>query len=104
MPETREIPAGRTLLAEYGDVAESDLARVETLETREVHGREYRLIHSSPGFECAGSVMRWTNGYWGIRFESGGAIQGRQFKTEEEARSLLSVWVTNRLAQYAEEA
>jgi hypothetical protein len=93
-PAKREIPAGKVLLTE--DVDDSNRARVSVLEERTAAGRTYRLVRSSPGFEPAGSCARWTNGYFAIRFEVGGAIHGRQFKTETEARALLETWARAR--------
>ncbi len=98
-PEMREIPAGKILLAECGDVDESTRAQTEIVERILVANRCYLLVHSSPGFELAGSCMRWTNGYWAVRFMANDAWQGRQFKTEAEARSLLEVWVARRREQ-----
>lgn len=99
-PQTRTIPAGKILLAEYGEVNDADKARVTILERNLVAGREYLLVHSTPGFESAGSCMRWTNGFYGVRFHSNGAINGRQFKTEQEARDMMRLW-TDRRGEYA---
>ncbi len=98
-PSTREIPAGKILLAECGDVDETNRAQTEILERVLVGNRCYLLVHSSPGFELAGSCMRWTNGYYAVRFMATNAWHGRQFKTEQEAREMLEVWVARRLEQ-----
>jgi len=44
-----------------------------------------RLLWSSPGYECAGSMMRWTNGGWRVNWhDSSYAIQGRRYLPNDE--------------------
>jgi hypothetical protein len=93
-PSRQEIPAGKIRLCEYADADRADMAQVEVFETRAGDfGKVYRLLVSSPGWECAGSVLRWTNGYYAVRItEPSGSFGGRQFKTLDEARALFESW------------
>ena len=89
-PAPREIPAGKVLLAEYGSFAASERAIVETIAA--AHASRLRaavsLLWSSPGFEVAGSVARWTNGYWAIRWTSAdGAIMGQRYPNNAEGEA-----------------
>ena len=98
-PAPRDIPAGKVLLSEYRDARREDMAVVETKDTRySTHPAirsTVRLVWSSPGWECAGSMMRWTNGFYGVLYTaSDGATHGRRFLYEDEdkARSLFTEW------------
>ena len=55
-------------------------------------GREINLVDSSKGWEVAGSMARWTDGYYCVRWHIDGAQHGRKFvKTSrglESARAL----------------
>ena len=86
-PAPREIPTGKVLLAEYGSFAASERAIIETIAA--AHASRLRaavsLLWSSPGFEVAGSVARWTNGYWAVRWTSvDGAIMGQRYPNNAE--------------------
>ena len=96
-PAPRDIPAGKVLLCEYRDARREDMAIVETLASKHSDQPAIRgtvtLLWSSPGWECAGSMLRWTNGYYGVRFTAkDGAIHGRRFQSEDEARKLFATW------------
>jgi hypothetical protein len=95
IPARREIPAGKILLADYGD-QNYEAAIIETIaEAFAPHpaiNATVRLQRSSPGFEPAGSRARWTNGYFAVRWrDRGGATQGRRYPDdpagEAEARA-----------------
>lgn len=96
-PAPREIPEGKILLCEYSDVNDSNRAQLEVLEERHVPSkrRTYRLVRCSAGFTTAGSVARWTNGYYAVWFELQGARHGQQFKTLEEARERFELWAAD---------
>ncbi|HJU16778.1 MAG TPA: hypothetical protein VJ770_09945 [Stellaceae bacterium] len=91
----REIPPGKILLAECGDpvVTESRAHReiVEQAPPRaglpgrgSIHGN-IRLVWSSPGFEIAGSVMLWTNGYWAVWYAmANGTRHGQRYRPDAE--------------------
>ena len=86
-------------IAEYGTMSADQFSKVTRLDSR-VHGRhDYRLQHHTPGFECAGSMARY-NGHevWSVTFEAQGAIHGRRFLNEQEARNLFEVWTTREAA------
>ncbi|HJU19322.1 MAG TPA: hypothetical protein VJ770_22945 [Stellaceae bacterium] len=101
-PAPREIPPEKILLAKCGDpVVAENRARREIVEDAppraglpgrgSIHGN-IRLVWSSPGFEIAGSVMIWTNGYWAVWYASvDGTRHGRRYRPdargEAEARA-----------------
>lgn len=92
-PEPREIPAGKILLSEYADVDDTNRARHAELETVRTPLRELRISHTSAGFEPAGSVARWTNGYYAVRWYAGdGSRHGQHTRTLEEANELAREW------------
>lgn len=84
----RDIPPGKVLLAEYGEITDDDpRPEVTVLDERwcKTLRTQVRLIAATAGWAIAGSVLRWDNGYFAIRYTFDGAIHGRRFKTFEEA-------------------
>ena len=84
-PAPREIPQGKILLAEYGSFPASECAIAQTIAS--AHSTKIRaavsLVWSSPGFEVAGSVARWTNGYFAVRWTNAdGAIMGQRYRND----------------------
>jgi hypothetical protein len=81
-PAPREIPPGGILLCEYGSPDYVPCARSIVAE-RSLIGKKAGLsrallIWSSPGLEPAGSVGRWTNGYWKATLQANdGSTHGR---------------------------
>lgn len=73
---------------EYGDIAEGDMATRTILAT----SGKYRLIHSTAGFECAGSCARSTEEKWGVLFDVAGCPNGRWFGSLIEAQALFAKW------------
>ncbi len=99
IPVRRDIPAGKILLADYGD-RDYEAATLETIaEGFAPHpaiNATVRLQWSSPGFEPAGSRARWTNGYFAVRWtDRGGATQGQRYPDdpagEADARARFAV-------------
>jgi len=86
-PQPRDIPAGKILLAEYGDQDFiENRAQVNTLASAwsdQVRAK-VRLEHSSPGYEMAGSCARWTNGWFAVRWLDGSATYGQRYKDDAE--------------------
>ena len=77
---------------EYRDVNNAKRSRTNVLDKgiadkpkgpRVPH--EWTLTHHTAGYECAGSMARWTNEKWAVRFVADGATHGRSFLTEHEA-------------------
>ena len=98
-PAPRDIPAGKVLLSEYGDARREDMAIVETkaslYSAHPAIRSTVRLVWSSPGWEIAGSMLRWTNGFYGVLYTAtDGATHGRRFLYEDEdkARCLFAEW------------
>jgi hypothetical protein len=91
-PAPREIPAGHVLISEYGDADKRDSAILEKVaEAFSAHvavRAMVRLEWSSPGWEIAGSMLRWTNGYWACRWtDRNGCTQGQRYKNDDEGRA-----------------
>ncbi len=76
------------MIAEYRDV-EDKMATRTVLAT----SGKYRLMHSTAGYECAGSCARSTNEKWGVLFDDRGCSHGQWFRTEPEAREHLQFLV-----------
>ena len=74
------------MIKEYGDVAPGGMAVRSTLST----SGKYWLIHSTAGFECAGSCARSTDEKWGVLSYVDGCEHGRWFRTLAEAKTLFA--------------
>ena len=83
----RHIPAGKVLLAEYGQVSRSEpRVEEETLDKRVCWGRtEVRLLARLAGWNIAGSMLRWDNGAFGVIWEIDGSRYGSWHKTFDAA-------------------
>ena len=57
--------------------------------------RDYKLINKSAGIEPAGAGTRETKEAWGVLFNQHGAMHGRWFTNEADARDLLAKWAPN---------
>lgn len=91
----REIPAGKVLIAEYGQIPDdAPRARPIVLDsgTSKQTGRAVRLEAIPAGWALAGSMLRWDNGCYAVAFEMGGARHGRRFKGFDEALALFEKW------------
>lgn len=77
----------------YGTFDSSELSRRTVLETRKSGHTEYELGFHTVGYECAGSMARWSDHEcYSVLFEMGGATHGRRFFTLEEAQAMLNKW------------
>jgi hypothetical protein len=80
-------------LAEYGDLKDGDHATVTVLRRAKPCAyklprvAEIVLESVTAGFECAGSVARWTEGYFAVRWHDHGAGQGRRYRALAEAEA-----------------
>jgi hypothetical protein len=77
-----------TKLAEYGTFSADESAKVTQID--EAYSNKVRamvrFVESSAGYEPAGSVARWTDGYYAVRWtDYSGAIQGRRYRDRYEA-------------------
>jgi len=96
-------------LAEYREVKAmgAPWASVETIDSAQMRigysslFTTVRLVRSTPGYEPAGSMARWTDGYWGVRYELDNAIHGHRFNLESGHADALARF--NRLAATAAE-
>jgi hypothetical protein len=80
-------------VAEIREVCEEERSKRTLIDRATKNGREYDLYSKSPGWEPAGSCMRFRDKItFGVQFYSDGATHGRQFKTEAEARELFNLW------------
>lgn len=100
-PAPREIPAGKVILAElsipshYKDVI-ANRAHVEKIDEKppgpllrhNTYDNRVVLAWSSPGYECAGAMMRWTNGFWAVWWmDRSYARQGRRYRLNDEGET-----------------
>lgn len=95
---------GMIKIAEYRDIEGQPRAERKVLETASMRigysslTAPLELARVSAGWECAGSVARWTDGYWSVRWaDDRGAFQGRMFNLETgevEARALFVKWTS----------
>lgn len=83
----RDIPAGKVLIAEPRDIGRDDPRPIETvLNTKTGWGRaQVRLVAVTAGWACAGSAMRWDNGYYAVFWEASGARHGSRYHTFDDA-------------------
>lgn len=79
-----------TRLAEYRDITPETRCQVTQLDARpcaRLRGATVRLVHATPGWEPAGSMARWTDGFYAVWWDQFNARQGRRYQTEAEARA-----------------
>lgn len=92
------VPAGKVMLAEYGGYDPALDAEVTLVDKAvgAMHGfPAVRLVHSTQGFEPAGSMVRWTEAKWSVLWDArDGGIHGRGFREADEAgaRALFAKW------------
>ena len=80
-------------IAEYRDAPSDKFSKVTTLDSAVNGRREYSLKHHTPGFECAGSMARWSgHEMWSVTFYMDGATHGRRFLNKGEAQDLFDKW------------
>lgn len=86
------------MIAEYGSIPKDATWSKRTVLDVHVHdGREYELVHCSPGWEPAGSCARMRETEtWAVLYQMDGATHGQHFKTLIEAVRTLDKW-TNRI-------
>lgn len=83
----REIPAGKVLIWDKRLPDDAPRAIPAVLDTRTAWEgrRKVDLVACPAGWACAGSVMRWDNGWYGIRYWIDGSIHGRRFREFSDA-------------------
>lgn len=54
--------------------------------------RMIRLVELTEGWAIAGSMARWQDQRFAVRFNENGCLHGRQFKTREEAEATFKAW------------
>lgn len=92
-------------IAEYRDIKEQPKAQCEVVAsapTRIGYSERFEtceLQRVSAGWEPAGSVARWTDGYWAVRYWLDGAQHGKSFyltpEGEQKARALFAKWTAD---------
>lgn len=65
---------------------------IETAPSKLTARRTIRLVEISEGWTPAGSLARWQEARYGVRFNEDGCLHGRQFKTIDEARATFEAW------------
>lgn len=82
------VPPGMVRVADYGTFARELYTAVTVLEqaTAALHGYPTaHLVHSTRGYETAGSCARWTEAYWAVRWSDGTCSHGQRFAADNEA-------------------
>jgi hypothetical protein len=81
-------------IAEYGAIRGQALAQRTVLGTafNPRLRRTYTLTQVDAGWEPAGSMARWTDGYYSVTFELDGSRNGRRFTTQQEAVETFLRW------------
>lgn len=78
----RVIPAGKVLLAEYGQVDGERRPERTVLDRKTGWGRvDVELVAVTAGWAIAGSMLRWDNGHFGVFYWLDGAKHGSRHKT-----------------------
>lgn len=89
----RDVPAGKVLLAEYGQIDNTQPRPVETVlqERQRWDGRTaVRLVARTAGWSVAGAVLRWDNGCFGVFWNVNGCRHGGAYRTLGEAEAHFS--------------
>ena len=76
-------------LIEYGQIPKDGHAKRNVLASgvNKEFNLPYKLIHSTSGYECAGSMARYTNEKYGCIFtDRNGTTGGQWFSAEQTAR------------------
>lgn len=83
----KENPAGKVLIAEYGQIGADERRPIETvLDTKTGWGRTpVRLVAVTAGWAIAGSMLRWDNGYFAVLWNMEGARHGSRYKDFDSA-------------------
>ena len=83
----RVIPPGKVLLAEYGDISADEPRPKETvLDSKLGWGRTtVKLAAVTAGWAIAGSMLRWDNGCFAVRYEIDGVLHGSRYADFDQA-------------------
>lgn len=89
--EARTMNATMPRIIDYGQCTDDMHAKVTVLESRQIGRNEYKLIHSTAGYEAAGAAMRWTDEYYAVRWFDNAlnAMYGKRFSTLAPAKQYL---------------
>lgn len=84
-------------MIEYAQIPADSSTRVDQIAqgVMKQFRRDCYLIHSTEGYEPAGSMARWTNEYYAVIFyDASGSRNGRRFKASDKAQAeaLFSKW------------
>lgn len=92
MQTNEKYKHGLVVAPEKADAA--DLSRSTTLEQKDnSDGRTFYLVHQTPGWRSAGSMMRWqSQETWRVYSWMGGATVGRESRDEAEIREYFEAW------------
>lgn len=85
-----------TAVSRYGAIGNnapwSKESVIETASSKLSPKRIIRLVEISEGWTPAGSLARWQEARYGVRFNEDGCLHGRQFKSIDEARATFEAW------------
>jgi len=85
----REIPPGKVLVAEYGQIGEDEPRPIETVLDEKLGWGRYqvKLVAKTAGWAIAGSMLRWDNGCYGVYWDMDGARHGSGYLQFEAAEA-----------------
>lgn len=86
----KDIPTGKTLVAEPRDIGAADRRYSETVLASKIGwGRtKVELVAGLAGWACAGSMMRWDNGCYAVRWEDNrGSRHGSRYREYADAKA-----------------
>lgn len=66
--------------------------KIAEAPSRLLSTRKIRVVEITEGWTPAGSLARWQDARYGVRFNEDGCLHGRQFKTLPEAMACFEAW------------
>ena len=85
-------------VSEYGAIGDnapwSREIKITEAPSKLLASRIIRVVELTEGWTPAGSMARWQEARFGVRFNENGCLHGRQFKTEAEALACFRDWTS----------
>lgn len=95
-PAPIDFPKGKVLTCDSPASGAHAVKRLIQAGSSPRTGQAVEMIWSSPGFEPAGSICRWTNGYYSCRTHDGRAWHGQQFSNDAEGETAARIMFDKR--------
>lgn len=89
-----------TMVSEYGAIDKnapwSKEIKIAEAPSNTYAPRMIRLVEITEGWTIAGSMARWQEQRFGVRFNEDGRLFGRQFSTREDAEKAFRSWTVQK--------